>query len=124
MHRALAEHVRDRFLGRRVVTAARNSMVATAVEVSLKYPPMAQSIAQAQAQVQAQAQPQTQTQPKPWHREKEKEKKKEMVSEQARIRSPATESISRVDREEKDRKTITGHQILRLRNLKQTKRVR
>lgn len=120
MHRALAEHVRDRFLGRRVVTAARNSMVATAVEVSLKYPPMAQSIAQAQAQVQAQTQ--TQTQPKPWHREKEKEK--EMVSEQARIRSHATESISRVDREEKDRKTITGHQILRLRKLKQTKSVR
>ena len=46
MHRALAEHVRDRFLGRGVVAAARSSMVATAVEVSLKYP--SQSKAQTQ----------------------------------------------------------------------------
>jgi hypothetical protein len=38
MHRSLAVHVRDRFLGPGVVRSARAGMVATAVEVSLKYP--------------------------------------------------------------------------------------
>ena len=37
MHRALAVHVRDRFLGPGVVRSARAGMVNTAVEVSLNY---------------------------------------------------------------------------------------
>jgi hypothetical protein len=38
MHRSLAVHVRNRFLGPGVVRSARAGMVATAVEVSLKFP--------------------------------------------------------------------------------------
>ena len=40
MHRALAVHIRERFLGPANVRSARASMVDTAVEVSLHYPPM------------------------------------------------------------------------------------
>ena len=40
MHRALAVHVREQFLARGVVSSVRSSMVATAVDVSLKYPPV------------------------------------------------------------------------------------
>ena len=66
MHRALAEHVRDRFLGRGVVTAARTSMVATAVEVSLKYSsqPKAQAEAEADAEEMEKPSKQEQTESK------------------------------------------------------------
>ena len=40
MHRALAVHLRERFLGPGIVRSARASMVDTAVEVSLQYSPM------------------------------------------------------------------------------------
>lgn len=39
MHRALAVHIRERFLGTGNVRSARASMVDTAVEVSLHYSP-------------------------------------------------------------------------------------
>ena len=39
MHRALAVHIRERFLGPGNVRSARASMVDTAVEVSLHYSP-------------------------------------------------------------------------------------
>ena len=64
MHRALAEHVRDRFLGRGVVAAARTSMVATAVEVSLKYPSQPKAQAQADAKEMEKPSKQEQTESK------------------------------------------------------------
>ena len=64
MHRALAEHVRDRFLGRGVVTAARTSMVATAVEVSLKYSSQPKAQAEADAEEMEKPSKQEQTESK------------------------------------------------------------
>jgi hypothetical protein len=40
MHRALTEHVREKFLLPGVIKSTRASMVSTAVEVSLKYVPI------------------------------------------------------------------------------------
>jgi hypothetical protein len=40
MHRALTEHIREKFLLPGVIKTTRASMVSTAVEVSLKYVPI------------------------------------------------------------------------------------
>ena len=40
MHKALSLHVREQFLSRGSVSSVRSDMVASAVEVSLRYPPI------------------------------------------------------------------------------------
>ena len=70
MHRALAVHVRDRFLGPGVVRGARAGMVNTAVEVSLNY----QSLA---CVGRSNHKPDTKDKPKPFHAKTQTQTKKQ-----------------------------------------------